>query len=85
MGTHNHTYNFNEQFQFSGKPKTWSLIGIIAGVAAIAFGFLSGSAERTFANLLLMSYYFACICAAGHGLRSSASAAAKPSGVSGYL
>jgi len=65
MGTHNHTYNFNEQFQFSGKPKTWSLIGIIAGVAAIAFGFLSGSAERTFANLLLMSYYFACICAAG--------------------
>jgi hypothetical protein len=65
MGAHNHTYNFSEQYEFSGKAKTYSLIAIVIGISAIAFGFLTGHAERTFANLLLMSYYFTCICAAG--------------------
>lgn len=65
MGTHSHTHNFNQQFEFSGKAKTWSLIAILVGIAAIAFGFLTGHAERTFANLLLMGYYFTCVCAAG--------------------
>lgn len=65
MGTHNHSHNFTEQFEFSGKPKTWSLIAILIGVLAIAFGFLTDHAERTFANLLLMAYYFTCVCAAG--------------------
>ncbi len=70
MGTHNHqTHNFSEQFEFSGKPKTWSLIAIVVGVLAIAYGFLLDSSEfageRTFANLLLMGYYFTCVCAAG--------------------
>ena len=60
MGTHNQSHNFTEQFEFSGKPKTWSLIAILIGVLAIAFGFLTDHAERTFANLLLMAYYFAC-------------------------
>ncbi len=63
MGTHNH--NFNEQFEFSGRVKTWSLIGILIGVVAVAFGFISHQAERTFANLLLMGYYFTSVCAAG--------------------
>ncbi len=70
MGTHNHTtHNFNEQFEFSGKAKTWSLIAILIGVLAIAYGFLLDSSEhhtqRTFANLLLMGYYFTCVCTAG--------------------
>ncbi|WP_069659930.1 quinol:cytochrome C oxidoreductase [Arcticibacter eurypsychrophilus] len=70
MGTHNqHTHNFTQQFEFSGKAKTWSLIAILIGVAAIAYGFLLDTTEyhsvRTFANLLLMGYYFTCVCAAG--------------------
>ena len=65
METHQHSYNFNEQFDFSGKPKTWSLIAILIGVIAIGYGFFINGAERTFANLLLMSYYLTCVCAAG--------------------
>lgn len=65
MGTHQHTYNFNEQFVFSGKVKTWSLIAILIGVLAIAYGFIVTGSDRAFANLLLMSYYFTCVCAAG--------------------
>ncbi len=67
MGNHNHTHthNFTEQFIFSGKLKTWSLIAIVIGVLSIAFGFLTDHAERTYANLLLMAYYFTCVCAAG--------------------
>ena len=62
MGTHN---SFDEKFEFGGKAKTLSLIGIVIGILAIAFGFISGHVERTFANLLLMGYYFACVCMAG--------------------
>ena len=65
MGNQNHNHNFTEQFEFSGKVKTWSFIAILIGIVAIAYGFLTDHAERTFANLLLMSYYFTCICAAG--------------------
>ncbi len=63
MGNHNH--NLTEQFIFSGKLKTWSIIAIVVGVLAIGFGFISGQHERTYANLLLMAYYFTCVCAAG--------------------
>lgn len=38
---------------------------IAVGVIGIAYGFLSSNGERTFANLLLMSYYFACVCICG--------------------
>ncbi|WP_207422051.1 quinol:cytochrome C oxidoreductase [Desertivirga brevis] len=70
MGNHNHTHNFSQQFEFAGKAKSWSLIAIVIGVIAIAYGFLldpheAHRAERTFANLLLMGYYFTCVCAAG--------------------
>ncbi len=65
MGNHNHTHNFTEQFTFSGRLKTWTLIAIVIGVLAIVFGFITGQAERTYANLLLMAYYFTCVCAAG--------------------
>jgi len=70
MGTHNHhhDYNFSEQFQFAGIAKVLSLVAIVVGIAAIAFGLLSGdhiTVERTYANLLLMGYYFTCVCAAG--------------------
>jgi hypothetical protein len=66
MGTHN--INFSEQFEFTGKVKTLSIVGIVLGIAAVAFGFLAGDKvmhERTFANLLLMGYYFACVCMSG--------------------
>ncbi|MDF3077329.1 MAG: quinol:cytochrome oxidoreductase [Sphingobacteriaceae bacterium] len=70
MGTHSHqTHNFSAQFDFSGKPKTWSLIAMVIGVIAVLYGFLLDPSEfhgeRTFANLLLMGYYFTCVCAAG--------------------
>jgi len=66
MGTHN--INFSEQFEFTGKVKTLSIVGIVIGIAAVLFGFLAGDKvmhERTFANLLLMGYYFACVCMSG--------------------
>ncbi|HYK77795.1 MAG TPA: quinol:cytochrome C oxidoreductase [Daejeonella sp.] len=63
MENHTHTHNFSEQFNFPGKVKTWSLIAIVIGIAVTAFGLFSGQQERTFANLLLMAYYFTCICA----------------------
>ncbi len=63
MGTHH--YNLSEQFEFTGKVKTLSILGIVLGIIAIVYGFMSGSAERTFANLLLMAYYFACVCMSG--------------------
>jgi hypothetical protein len=61
MKTHN---NFDERFEFTGKAKTWSLVMIAVGVIGILFGFLTNHGERTFANLLLMSYYFAGVCIA---------------------
>jgi hypothetical protein len=64
MGTHN--YNLTEQFEFTGKAKTLSIIAIVIGIAAIGYGFSAEALhERTFANLLLMAYYFACVCMSG--------------------
>ncbi|WP_437920964.1 quinol:cytochrome C oxidoreductase [Sphingobacterium sp. LRF_L2] len=70
MGTHNHhhDYNFSEKFQFAGIAKILSLLGIAVGVIAIVMGLISSDhimVERTYANLLLMGYYFTCVCAAG--------------------
>ncbi|WP_374949226.1 quinol:cytochrome C oxidoreductase [Mucilaginibacter sp.] len=64
MKTHN---SFEERFEFSGTAKTWSLIAIVIGVVAIIAGFLFGGehVQRTYSNLLLMSYYFVCACIAG--------------------
>ena len=62
MKTHN---SFDEQFEFSGQAKTLSLAAIVIGVVTIIGGFLAGYGERTFANLLLCGYYFACVCTAG--------------------
>src|SRR5690606_30032438 len=70
MGTHshNHDYNFSEQFTFTGRAKAFSLVAVAVGVVAVAIGLLSSdhiTVERTYANLLLMGYYFTCVCAAG--------------------
>ena len=70
MGTHNHhhDYNFSEKFQFAGIAKILSLVGIAVGIIAIVMGLISSDhimVERTYANLLLMGYYFTCVCAAG--------------------
>jgi len=62
MKTH---HNFDERFEFTGNVKTWSLIAIVVGILVIALGFLTGAGERTFANLLLMGYYFTCVCICG--------------------
>ena len=62
MKTHN---SFDEQYQFTGKLKTGSLIAIVIGVITIIAGFLTNHAEQTFDNLLLVGYYFTCVCAAG--------------------
>ncbi len=64
MGTHS---SFEERYEFSGKLKTWSLVAVVIGILGILYGFLGGgeeSVQRTFSNLLLMSYYFACVCMA---------------------
>ena len=63
MGTHH--YNLTEQFEFTGKAKILSIVGIVLGALAIVYGFFSEQHERTFANLLLMAYYFACVCMSG--------------------
>jgi len=62
MKTHN---NFDGQYEFVGKAKTYSLIAIVIGLVAILGGFALGYTERTFANLLLMAYYFAAVCMCG--------------------
>src|ERR1700741_3289983 len=59
------SHSFDEQFQFQGKAKTWSLILIVIGLIGIIGGFALGYGERTFANLLLMGYYFTCVCICG--------------------
>lgn len=65
MSTHNHN-NIEERYEFTGRVKTWSLIAIVIGVIGIIYGLvLPGHMQRTFSNLLLMSYYFVCICCAG--------------------
>lgn len=67
MGTHNHhhDYNFSERYNFAGTAKIVSLVAIVVGVATIAYGLLTdGNAMRTYSNLLLMGYYFTCVCAA---------------------
>lgn len=66
MGTHSHTtYNFDERFEFTGKARTWSLAAIVIGIIAVIAGFFIEGSHRVFANLLLMGYYFTCVCAAG--------------------
>jgi len=62
MKTHN---NFDERFEFTGKAKTLSLAAIVIGVIVVLAGFLTGNAERTFANLLIMGYYLTCVCICG--------------------
>jgi hypothetical protein len=61
----NTSHSFEQQFQFQGRAKTWSLILIVIGLIGIICGFAFGYGERTFANLLLMGYYFACVCICG--------------------
>src|SRR5476651_716028 len=59
------SHNFDQQFVFQGRGKTLALVLIVIGVIGLLVGFFTGNGERTFANLLLMSYYFACVCTCG--------------------
>jgi len=61
METHN---NFDARFEFTGKAKTYSIIAILVGLVCVVAGLFTQT-ERTFDNLLLMGYYFTCVCIAG--------------------
>jgi hypothetical protein len=65
MSTHQHS--FNERFEFAGKAKTFSLVGIVIGIVGVLAGFFGGEKgiQNTFSNLLLSSYYFVGVCVAG--------------------
>ena len=59
--------SLEERFEFAGLPKTLSLIFIVIGILAIVLGFVFGGdhIQRMYSNLLLMSYYFVCVCTCG--------------------
>ncbi|HMG10364.1 MAG TPA: hypothetical protein VK609_17750 [Mucilaginibacter sp.] len=59
------TSNFDEPFNFKSKAKAWCLAMMAVGTIGTIYGFLSGSAERTFANLLLMGYFLVTVCLFG--------------------
>lgn len=66
MSTSNHS--IEEKFEFTGRAKTFSLIAIVIGVVGILIGLVwnhGALVQRTFSNLLLMGYYFACLCMSG--------------------
>lgn len=58
-------FDLTQKYEFSSSAKRWSIIMILLGIATVAFGFMSGESDRTFANLLLNSYYMTGICVAG--------------------
>jgi hypothetical protein len=62
-----HHNTIEEKFEFGGTAKTWSLVAIVIGVICIAAGFIMGGehVQTTYSNLLLMSYYFVCVCTCG--------------------
>src|ERR1700749_1542937 len=57
--------NLDDRIIFQSTTKALYLTMIAVGIAGIVYGFLSGSAERTFANLLLMGYYLVTVCLFG--------------------
>ena len=59
------SFDLTQKYEFSSSTKRWAIIMILLGIATVAFGFMSGEADRTFANLLLNSYYMTGICVAG--------------------
>ncbi len=58
-------FDLNQRYEFSAGAKRWSMILLAIGILSIGYGLFSGHAERTFANLLLNSYYVAGLCMAG--------------------
>ena len=51
------SFDLTQKYEFSSSAKRWSIIMILLGIATVAFGLMSGHADRTFANLLMNSYY----------------------------
>lgn len=54
-----------ENYIVSDKAKRISIALIAVGIIAVVAGFLTGHAERTWANLLTSSYFFTCITLGG--------------------
>src|SRR3546814_3941912 len=55
----------NEQYEFSGKTRTISLVMVAIGLVCVAVGFITGDTERTWANLLLNNYYMVLLAFSG--------------------
>jgi hypothetical protein len=60
----NTSHSFDEQYEFKGRAKSWSLIMIVIGVIGLLATFFTNG-ERAFANLLLNGYYMSCVCICG--------------------
>jgi hypothetical protein len=58
-------FDLNQRYEFSAGAKRWSIILLAIGILSVGYGLFSGHAERTFANLLLNSYYITGLCMAG--------------------
>lgn len=58
-------FDLSQKYELSAGTKRWALIMIAIGLVSVGIGFFTGHAERTFANLLLNSYYMTCLCLAG--------------------
>ena len=54
-----------QNYIVSDKAKRISIALIAVGIIAVVAGFLTGHAERTWANLLTSSYFFTCITLGG--------------------
>jgi len=65
MSTHDHNHHIEERFEFGGKLKTYSLAAIGIGALLVLLGFVFGQGSYAMSNLLLMAYYFACVCICG--------------------
>ena len=47
-------YDLNQKYEMSAGAKRWAMILLAVGILSIGYGFLSGNAERTFANLFIL-------------------------------
>ncbi len=58
-------FDLNQRYEISAGAKRWAMILLAVGILSVGYGFFSGHAERTFANLLLNSYYITGLAMAG--------------------
>src|SRR3546814_18450272 len=54
-----------EQYECSGKTRAISLVMVAIRLVCVAVGFITGDTERTWANLLLTTYYMVLLAFSG--------------------